>query len=252
MDYARNELYFYPTDEKEPILKSFKMAFIPIVIGAIVLLASWGYAIGVIIGLAFVAAGALWIWRVVAHNKKQKKEAADFNANRTIVTGADLDKAALDHLSNLRSRAIDKLGIDEEQVKEATPIQFHGYYYKKINGKYPLVNYNDWNRSSYYNAVIYLCSDKQIYCYEYRFSLLDTIEQHSTEEVFYRDIVSVATQSDSEKITEEHEIGFENFVLTTSGNTKLWATISNFNDDAVKRSISSMKTKVREKKELQV
>jgi len=232
--YRRNNLYFFPIEEK-----SKKNGIIAILIGIVAFAIGFGTGVvAYIIGLAIIAIGILLIVNVVKFNEK-----------REIVTASELDKAAIDHLSDLKTRALKKLGIDEDEVSEAPPIHFHGYYFKKIQGVYPRLkkDYGDNRyRSSFYNAVMFLFSNKQVYCYEYRFSLLDDKNTVSTEEVFYRDIISVTTMSETEKVGDYGEINFENFNLKTAASV-LGATIFDLDENAVK----AMKNKIREKKETQ-
>jgi len=229
--YRRNNLYFFPI-----LKKSKKNGVIAILIGIVVFLIGFGVGIpAIIIGLVLIAIGILLIMNVIK-----------FNNNREIVTASELDKAAIDYLSDLKSRALKKLGIDEDEVSEAPPIHFHGYYFKKIQGESPYYKYeNNRYRSSYYNAVMFLFSNKQVYCYEYRFSLLDDKNTVSTEEVFYRDIISVTTMSETENFGEI-AINYENFNLKTAAGM-LGATIFDLDENAVK----AMKNKIREKKETQ-
>lgn len=150
--------------------------------------------------------------------------------------------------------ALKKLGIDEDQVKEASPIFFDGYYYEDIPGA------GEWDckkedgvfRSSNYNAVQFFFSADQVYCYQLRFSFVRDKLQETTDEYFYRDIVSVSTQSDSTNWVRDDKSGnvqvsFEKFKLTTSGGTSIEATVFNLGEK--ERAIQGMKNLLRSKKQ---
>jgi len=228
MDYERNKLYFFPIPEK--IAEKKKIGLIRIVIiiiGFIIMVSTGGEIGGIITGLVVLAFGIFLVVLVVKYNSKAEKEADEFNKNRIVVSDAEIDKVCTDHLSNLKSKALDKLGIVEDQVKETDPIQFDGYYYDVVAGKnyYHKEGADGTHRSSNYNAVIFFFSKDQVYCYQYRFSLLENKEQETTEEYFYTDIVAVATKTDTVTYNCEDDdgkqqsisINKEDFTLTTSG-----------------------------------
>jgi len=99
---------------------------------------------------------------------------------------------------NLRQRGIGKTGIDEEEIQEISPITFDGYTYdntpqpqhvkEKING--------GWASSNYQVTWLFF-SATQIYIYMFTFSMTDNKTIEHTEEFFYKDVTSIATDVDT-------------------------------------------------------
>jgi len=232
MDYNRNQLYFNPIPKK-----SFETGVIFAIVGIIILIVGINLGVvGIVIGLVVIGLGVLLIVKTVNYNK-----------NRTIITDAEIDTTCADHLKNLKSMAIKKHSIDEDQVKEYDPLQFEGYYYERLpNAAFQYKKGDDGKlRSSNYNAVMFLFSSEQVFCYEYKFSLLEDKKQEKTDEYFYKDIVSVSTQSDA-KTHGDVTFNFEYFKLTTSGGTTISAqySVTGETEDALK----AMKNLLRNKK----
>jgi len=264
MDYARNRIYFYPIPEKQPGAKPKKekcgcATYAILVIGVIVLcFAVEGGAPVAIIGSLMIAVGFWKIVRIVNKNndaeakyQKEVEECSEFNNNRRIVTGTEIDEACKEYLeSNLKTMAVKKLGIDESQAQEIAPIYISGYDYdgKPPVGKENFIVKNDGsgNRSSIYNAFAFFFSKDQVHCYKLRFSLLEDAKQESDLEYFYGDIVSVATESDS-RTYNGVTFSFEKFTLTTSGGTKMGAYVLDVG--TIQHSIQKMKSLLRNKKQ---
>jgi hypothetical protein len=257
MDYERNKLYFFPVEEKIFEKKKIGLIRIAMIIVGLIVMVSTGAVGGVITGITIVGVGVLLIVLLVNSNKKAKKEVEEFNKNRTVVSDAEIDKVCADHISNLKSKALEKNGMDEDQFKETDPIQFDGYYFDVVAGKHywHKEGSDGIHRSSNYNAVVFLFSADQVYCYQYRFSLLEDKKQVTTEEYFYTDIVSVATKTDTttykwkDKDGKEQSVSIshEDFTLTTSGGTSIGATI--LERENTQKAINSMKNHVRNKKQ---
>ncbi|MCL2711011.1 MAG: hypothetical protein FWE95_09025 [Planctomycetaceae bacterium] len=175
-------------------------------------------------------------------NKQARAEAEQFNRNRIIVTDAEIDEVVSNYFKdNLKSMALHKLGVDEEQVQEISPIHIGNYYFndiptassvKRKTGK------DGRNRASHYEVLTFLFSADQVYCYRLRFSLLEGKKQETTDEYFYRDIVSVSADS----VGDIYE-----FKLTTSGGTSIGTTVFDFG--AAERSVQDMRRLLRIKKQ---
>lgn len=153
-------------------------------------------------------------------------------------TGAKLDQQCAEVIATIKERALEKLGIDEDQVSEATPIFFDGYFFeRKWEAKYRKED-SVW-RSSNYQGSVFFFSAEQVYYYSYMFSLIDNKYSDDTEEYFYKDIVSVATKSEevpSSKEDKNESITYEVVSLTTSGGTSIKAAFRNVED--VQKSIT--------------
>ena len=164
---------------------------------------------------------------------------------------SEIDDICTKEIENAKQKGIKKLGLDEDEVKLIAPISIKGHYYRDISThvKYKRGKDNQW-RTSNYETVVFFFSEKQVYSYKYRFSLIANERNESTDEYFYKDIVSVATSSDT--VTpkgdsgKDTSINFEEFKLTTSGGTSI--TCSVWDLGAVEKAIQGMKQLLREKK----
>lgn len=276
MNYERNRIYFKPIPEIDPEADIKAVGCAPIVtiligIGMLVFekqIVATLFGPGALfhgdsrvmfLGLIAIGIGIAWIGFILFLNSNSRNEAKRYNANRTIVEDKEIDNAIQTYVeANLKSMALKKLGgLDEDLFREIDPIHFGGYYYKSIptsDSRYPLDikrgKDGSW-RASNYNAVMFFFSADQVYCYQLRFSLLeDNTKQETTDEIFYKDIVSVSTVTDAVEFGEKDSkqpVGYENFKLTTSGGTSIEATI--FNMGKVEHSIQGMKNLVRNKKQ---
>jgi len=239
MDYVRNLKYFKPDPEQ-----SIAPGVITIIRGIVLMLILSGIinaVAGFITGLVVIIGGIIAIIYTIKDNQKRIK-----------VTDTDIDKICMEYLANLQSMAMKKLGIDEDQVQEALPISFSGYYFNDVGGSPRLIRKGDDGRyrSSNYNAVMFLFSDEQVYCYEHRFSLVQNENEEATDEIFYSDIVSVSTRSEAVTYNfDQKDVTFntEAFNLTTSGGTSIGATISD--KENAENSIKGMRSLLRSKKQ---
>lgn len=163
-------------------------------------------------------------------------------------TDEEIDAAVVSQLSNIKERAMNKLGIDEDEVNEIKPISFDGYVYKNAqikkgkDGKY---------RSNKYQSVMFFFSDKEVHCYTYDFSITENSQRESTDVYFYKDIVSVSTQTEGTEISvgkgKTSTFDYEYFKLTTTGGTSISCAVRNIDD--AQRSINGMRTLIRSRRE---
>lgn len=220
MDYAKNKRYFEPMN--------LKIAIIACVVGLIL---TFTDKETLVFGLIVLAVGVLLI---VAKVKGRP-------------TDADIDAAVTSQVSDMKARALRKLGLDEDEVSEIAPITFDGYVYsnakiKKGNdGKY---------RSSKYQAVMFFFSSNEVHCYTYDFSIVDNTQRESTDVYFYKDIVSVSTQTEGTEYTvgkgKSDQFDYEYFKLTTTGGTSISCAVRNIDD--AQRSINGMRSLIKTKK----
>ncbi len=217
MDYAKNQKYFKPMN--------LKAGIIACVIGLIALSAE------AIVGIIIIAVGALLIFLQVKGRP----------------TDADIDAAVTSQLANMKARALKKLGVDEDEVNEIAPISFDGYVYNKAlikqgkDGKY---------RSSKYQAVMFFFSSNEVHCFTYDFSIVESSQKESTDVYFYKDIVSVSTQTEGTEYSvgkgKSSQFDYEYFKLTTTGGTSISCAVRNIDD--AQRSINGMRSLIKSKK----
>ena len=147
-----------------------------------------------------------------------------------------------------KSRALNKLGLDESEVKEVAPIVLYGYDFEGAD-KIKKGDDGKW-RSNIFKLVALFSSANELHGYTMRFNTLRDAKTEGTEIFFYQDIVSVSTSStainaklDGKDIT----VNSEAFKLTTKGGTSITVCL----DDANKYqgSFKAMRALLREKKQ---
>ncbi|GAA1546017.1 hypothetical protein [Kribbella lupini] len=224
INYERNRRYFTPV--------SYKPGIICIVVG--VLLLFFGSAGPILIGLALAALGGFLIYRQAADRP----------------TDEQLDRQVREILAGLKPQALDKLGLDADEVSLIPPIvvggnSFSGRVKKGKDGVF---------RSSTCEGIVIFFGEQELHSYKYQVSLIE--DQRSREETdvyFYRDVVSVATKSDTVQVAVEgvgqQQIQLERFKLTTSGATTIECSMD-ATSNTTGRDIQGAKTLIRNKKML--
>lgn len=223
--------------------------------------------------LVLVAIVALWVWYKKTHyndspwvKNRIKNRNADQQAviryfcnepsclSKKPISDEEYEQMVINYLNSndFKKKAMNKIGVDEDQVKEIEPIHFEGFRFDK-NSLSKQGDDGKW-RSSEYQVTWLFFSDSQIYVYQNTFFMDEDGRKESTEEYFYKDITNFTTVSDTTE-TPEYD--------TKSGKTKLVNVdankfaISVFGDkfycsmeqnDYTERAIQGMKAKLREKK----
>lgn len=233
MDYELTKRYFKKVDETI----DYKPSIIMIVIGAILFLILIGKSpiVGIIIGLALAGIG---IYMIVSKKNKIASEKA------SIPSDAQYDNEVTKKLNDLKPKALAALGLDEDEVKEIEPITFDGYVYKNASNAKKGAD-NLW-RTNKYEYVILFFSENEVHCYTYNFDTTADRKTEATDVYFYKDIVSVSTASDSEKLLDE-TVDYEYFKLTTAGGTALSVSLRDVGN--AQRSINAMRTLLKVKKQ---
>lgn len=221
MDYQKNQKYFQTIN--------YKGAIILIVIGAIIFFVDLSESAGAaIVGLLLLAGGIAFI--------VMKKKG--------IVTDAEYDASVASMLNNMQAKALNKLGVDEDEVKEIAPISFDGYVYKGASqakkGEDGL-----W-RTNKYESVMLFFSEHEVHCYTYNFDTTSQKQTEATDVYFYKDIVSVSTASDTVQVLGQN-VDYEYFKLTTAGGTALSVSLRDVSN--AQRSINAMRALLKTKKQ---
>ena len=154
--------------------------------------------------------------------------------------------------NDYKQKALNKIGLDEDQVKEIEPVHFEGFQYDKqslaklgSDGKY---------RSSKYQVSWLFFSATQVYLYQNTFSMDQDGKKEATEEYFYKDITNFSTSTDTvetpvydkeQKKDILENIDSNRFALTVPGD-KFYCSMEQ--NDYTERAIQGMKTMLREKK----
>lgn len=153
---------------------------------------------------------------------------------------------------NLKKRALGKIGLDEDQLKEIPPVFLHGYEFDKADSR---VGSDDRLRSSKYSATWLFFSDNQVYMYTYVMDMTSDSKQERTEEYFYKDITNFSTSDetvDANRITgctgngvKKISREYSRFALVVPGD-KFYCSTSGVPN--AEQSVRGMKQKLREKK----
>jgi len=143
---------------------------------------------------------------------------------------------------NLKQRALGKIGLDEDQVSEIPPVHLHGYSLDRF--EHGRIGKDGKARTNKYETIWLFFSDAQVYMYSYTFDLTSDNKKETTEEYFYKDIVSFSTSSETiDFLLNKRE--YNRFKLTVPGDS-FFCSIGGVAD--AEQIIGAMKQKLREKK----
>ncbi len=195
--------------------------------------------------------------RLKGKTDEQKKVIRYFLAEGCLastISDEQYDKMVADKLAefNFKKKALDKHGLDEDQVQEIQPVNFNGYVFDKAYSKKGKDGH--WRSSKYQVSWIFF-GESQVYFYQYTFDMDETSKRESTEEYYYKDIVNFSTASETEEIVTEWDkdgnaksrgtVDRNIFQLIVPGD-KIKCSLK-LNDET-ENIIKGMKNKLREKK----
>lgn len=154
---------------------------------------------------------------------------------------------------NARQKAMDKIGLDESQLKEIDPVYFADYLFdgKKTFAKRGADG--KWRSSAFQISWLFF-SSSQVYLYQYIFNMDEDGKNEITEEYFYKDITSFSTSTDTVETPywdpKKKKMMLENvdsnrFKLVVPGQSFYCPMEQN---EETERAIQAMKAKLREKK----
>ena len=183
---------------------------------------------------------------------KQQVEVIDYFTKEGCFSGIMSDdaydklvKGRRDSL-NLRTRALEKIGLDEDQVREIAPAYFEGYVFEKAWAK--KTQSGIWVSSCYQVSWVFF-GDDQIYLFIHTFHMDEDKKSERTDEFFYKDVTSFSTTTDNEKIKTlgdaQTEVESRRFAMVVPGD-KLFMSMDGCPD--AEQTIQAMKQKLREKK----
>ncbi len=147
------------------------------------------------------------------------------------ISDAEYDEMVLAVLrsNDYKKKALDKIGLDEDQVKEIEPVHFEGFQYDKQSlakqgddGKY---------RSSKYQVSWLFFSSTQVYLYQNTFTSSDTVETPFYDKETGKDILK--------------NVDSNRFAITVPGD-KFYCSLEQ--NDYTENAIRGMKSMLREKK----
>lgn len=175
------------------------------------------------------------------------------------IPDSDFDANKIRQISalNLKQKALNKLGIDEDQVKEVDPICLEGPAYKTSTWRRR--GGDQTNRYSAYQVTYIFCSSDQVYAYQYTINLDSDEKKERAEEYFYKDITNFTSIDDTEEFEFEVtkggcrpsteiqriKVNTNTFKIAVPGDAFECSMISN---SEIEGQIQALKAKLREKK----
>lgn len=172
----------------------------------------------------------------------------------------DYDALLAEKLKVLRERALKKLGLEEEEISETTPIELAGYNVGSRVLHDPKLDSTDneenpkthqWQGPEAFLSGFYFTADRMA-VYQWRVSLVSDNSREMTEEVYYDDIVSVKMDSEeipilNSKTGEDtgRRARYDSFSLTTKGADRI---VGFGPSDQLQSAVSAMRALLREKK----
>ena len=147
-------------------------------------------------------------------------------------------------------RAINKIGLDEDELKEIPPVTLYGYEDEKA--QLSRVGKDGVFRSNLYSITHLFFSSTQVYMYQVILDTISNTKKERTEEYFYKDITNFSTSNDTREslrftgcLNKLSRVSTEvqQFSLIVPGDKFSAAT---FGD--IEQSVKAMKGKLREKK----
>lgn len=154
---------------------------------------------------------------------------------------------------NTKEMALRKLGIDEEEVQEIAPVTFEGYVFNdKADNLVARATANTWVSSDYMITWLFF-GEREVFIYQYSFSMTSDSKKESTMQYFYQDITNFSSSTETyQKIVVSPNGGFmqasadsEAFKIVVPGDTLRCSMTPTDTTDAT---IRGMRNKLREMK----
>lgn len=167
--------------------------------------------------------------------------------------------AAKKNSLNTKQMALRKLGIDEEEVQEIEPVTFEGYVFNdKVDNLVARASANKWVSSEYMITWLFF-GDREVFIYQYSFSMTSDSKKENTMQYFYQDVTNFTASSETyQKIVAESAGGCsggtqymqasanaEEFKIVVPGDTLRCSMTPTDSTDAA---IRGMRNKLREMK----
>lgn len=148
-------------------------------------------------------------------------------------------------------RAINKIGLDEDELKEIPPVTLVGYEFEKATLSH--TGKDNITRTNLYSITHLFFSSTQVYMYNVVLDTISNTKKERTEEYFYRDITNFSTSSESFDVEvasgclgsgfKKIPLEVQQFGLIVPGDK---FTCSTYGD--IEAQVRAMKNKLREKK----
>ncbi|MEE1195395.1 MAG: hypothetical protein UHS54_00715 [Lachnospiraceae bacterium] len=157
-----------------------------------------------------------------------------------------------------KSMALRKLGIDEEEVQEIAPVTFEGYVFNdKVDNLVARATTNTWVSSEYMITWLFF-GEREVFIYQYSFSMTSDSKKENTMQYFYQDVTNFTASSETyQKLVAESSgcmggtqymqasANADEFKIVVPGDTLRCSMTPNDSTDAA---IRGMRNKLREMK----
>lgn len=191
-------------------------------------------------------------------NYVQKKVIRYFTVDGCLsktMSDAEYDELVKSTISSqdFKKKALDKIGLDESELKEIDPVHFEGWAYGNNVSYAKRGKDGNWRSSAYQVSWLFF-SSTQVYLYQNTIHFDKDDKKVATEEYFYKDITNFSTSTDTvetpywdpkQKKFLRENIDSNRFALTVPGD-KFYCSLEQ--NDYTERAIQAMKAKLREKK----
>ena len=154
---------------------------------------------------------------------------------------------------NWKQKALDKIGLDEDQLKEIEPVHFEGFVFNNDTFSKKSDQSDLWCSSRYQISWLFF-SANQLYLYQYTFNMDGFDKNEQTMEYFYKDVTNFTQSSDTEETNVwdrdakkfvKEKITSNRFMVVVPGD-KFYCSLKQSGD--TERAIQGMKALLREKK----
>jgi len=157
-----------------------------------------------------------------------------------------------------KEMALRKLGIDEEEVQEIAPVTFAGYVINnKVENLVIRTSPNTWVSSEYMITWLFF-GEREVFIYQYSFSMTSDSKKENTLQYFYQDITNFTASSETYQKTivassgcltgtkyMQESANSDQFKIIVPGDTLRCSMTPSDNTDAA---IRAMRNKLREMK----
>ena len=254
MNYERNKKYFRNAfSQYGTIINSMPEIFQKITkighilmwvffgLGLLLLIMGLALGPGFLIPMGIVYAVMGIIGALVTMKLKKKKLNVQTSG---VSTGAMIDAEVREFVFRAEKKALDHLGVDEDEVAEADPITFEQYVFG--DGIAAIADAMDgkWRFEKYKVVKLYF-SAHEMHCYVCEFSLTEPKTTYSTKVYFYKDIISIFTEAEETK-QGAASFTYDVIKLTTAGGTTF--TLGVNEGEETSRSLRALKSLLRAKK----
>ena len=158
---------------------------------------------------------------------------------------------------NLFQKALNKIGLDEDELKEIPPIRITGFIFNDAKA----VTGQGNKYTNLYEVTYLMFSATEVYVYSYIVDMLSGSNREKCDEYFYKDIVNITTVDETKEFpvvkmggcggktatTTKETISISQLQVVVPGDKLYCAIVPEFNTD-LETKLKAVKAKIREKK----